>query len=119
MTVTGGFPAPGPQDRKPSHRTSYVGPPPTGPAVPPQIPMLTAHKPGIVPLRPLTFPDILDGAFKAVRFNPKSMVGLSALVLAAFLIPSAALGVGATHLLAGALSRLDPEARRVLGPGAG
>ena len=64
-----------------------------------QIPMLTAHRPGIVPLRPLQLGDILDGAIKAVRFNPKSMVGMSALVLAVFLVPSAALGIGATHLL--------------------
>jgi len=77
--------------------------------------MLTAHKPGIVPLRPLQFGDILDGAVKAVRFNPKSMVGLSALVLGAFLVPSAALGVGTTHLMAGLLSRFGPEAQAFLG----
>jgi len=77
--------------------------------------MLTAHKPGIVPLRPLQFGDILDGAVKAVRFNPKSMVGLSALVLAVFLIPSAALGVGSTHLMASFLNRFGPEAQAFLG----
>jgi len=77
--------------------------------------MLTAHKPGIVPLRPLQLGDILDGAVKAVRFNPKSMVGLSVLVLAVFLVPSAALGVGATHLTASALSRFGPEAEAFLG----
>ena len=99
MTATGSFPAPGPQDRGSARDQSYAGPP-IGPALQPQNPMLTAHKPGIVPLRPLMFGDILDGAFKAVRFNPKSMVGLSALVLGAFLIPSAALGVGITHLTA-------------------
>jgi hypothetical protein len=76
----------------------------------PQIPMLTAHKPGIVPLRPLQFGDILDGAVKAVRFNPKSMVGLSVLVLAVFLVPSAALGIGATHLMATAMDTFGPEA---------
>jgi hypothetical protein len=77
--------------------------------------MLTAHKPGIVPLRPLQFGDILDGAVKAVRFNPKSMVGLSALVLAAFLLPSAALGIGATHLTATFLSRFGPGPEAFLG----
>jgi len=77
--------------------------------------MLTAHKPGIVPLRPLQFGDILDGAVKAVRFNPKSMVGLSVLVLAIFLVPSAALGIAATHLMARSLSRFGPEARALLG----
>jgi hypothetical protein len=81
----------------------------------PQIPILTAHKPGIVPLRPLQLGEILDGAVKAVRFNPKSMVGLSAMVLAVFLIPSAAMGVAATHLAARALSTLGPGAEALLG----
>jgi len=81
----------------------------------PQIPMLTAHKPGIVPLRPLGLGDILDGAVKAVRFNPRSMVGLSAVVLALFLVPSAALGVVATHLSAATLSRMGPEAQAFRG----
>jgi len=77
--------------------------------------MLTAHKPGIVPLRPLQFGDILDGAVKAVRFNPKSMVGLSALVLAVFLIPSAALAIGAASLVSRSLSRLGPGAEAIQG----
>jgi hypothetical protein len=120
MTVTGGFPAPGPQDHVTARDASYAGPPPTGPPQQPrtalqQIPMLTAHKPGIVPLRPLQLGDILDGAVKAVRFNPKSMVGLSALVLAVFLIPSAALGIGTTHLMAGFLDRFGPEAEAAMG----
>ena len=111
MTATGGFPAPGPQDREHGPELSYGAPPAAGPTGPPQNPMLTAYKPGIVPLRPLQLGDILDGAFKAVRFNPKSMVGLSALVLAAFLIPSAALGIGVTRLFAHSISSLDPELR--------
>jgi len=130
MTVTGGFPAPGPQDREPAPSWSPAAlppntPPPTGPpmqpppyprqAPMPQIPMLTAHKPGIVALRPLQLGDILDGAVKAVRFNPKSMVGLSAMVLAVFLVPSAAMGIGATHLAARALSTSGPEAQAFLG----
>ena len=132
MTVTGGYPAPGPQDRARDGSQSApppMGPqtPPTGPRTPPtgpptqpqgwmpQTPMLTAHKPGIVPLRPLQLGDILDGAVKAVRFNPKSMVGLSVLVLAVFLVPSAALGIGATHVTARVLSRFGPEANAFLG----
>jgi hypothetical protein len=31
---------------------------------------LTAHKPGIIPLRPLGFGDILVGSFAALRRNP-------------------------------------------------
>jgi len=77
--------------------------------------MLTAHQPGIVPLRPLQLGDILDGAIKSVRFNPTSMVGLSLLVLGVFLVPSAALGIGATHLMASFLSRFGPEAEAFLG----
>jgi len=120
MTATGGFSAPGPQDGDPARSRSYAGPPPTGlplqsHAAMQQIPMLTAHKPGIVPLRPLQFGDILDGAVKAVRFNPKSMVGMSALVLAGFLVPSAALGIGATHLTTTVVSRYGPEAGALLG----
>jgi hypothetical protein len=80
-----------------------------------QIPVLTAHKPGIVPLRPLQFGDILDGAIKAVRFNPKAMVGLAALVLAIFLVPSLALSVGVTHLTAASVKRLGPAAQGLLG----
>ena len=118
--MAGGYPAPGPQDREPARHGSYAGPPPTGlPVQPPlptqQVPMLTAHKPGIVPLRPLQFGDIFDGAVKAVRFNPRSMVGLSALVLGVFLVPSAALGIGATHLMADFLSGFGPEAEAFLG----
>ncbi len=130
MTATGGFPAPGPQDREPPPSWPSAGlapttPPPTGPPLAPPfysrqapmayIPMLTAHKPGIVPLRPLLFGDILDGAIKAIRFNPKSMVGLSAIVLAVFLVPSAAVGIGATHLIATQLSKLGPRAQPFAG----
>ena len=120
MTVMGGFPAPGPQDRETGRQAPDAGPAPTGPPVQPQgsipqMPMLTAYRPGIVPLRPLQLGDILDGAVKSVRFNPKSMVGLSVLVLAVFLVPSAALGIGATHLTASVMSRYGPEADAFLG----
>lgn len=120
MTTPGMYPAPGPKDRDPSRDGSYAGPPPTGrpsaQRVPmQQIPMLTAHKPGIVPLRPLELGDILDGAIKAVRFNPRSMVGLSVLVLGIFLVPSAALGVGATQLATRLLSTRGPGAQAFVG----
>lgn len=125
MTVTGGYPAPGPQDREPPRVGAYAGPPPTGSPAQldgstrqppmPRVPMFTAHKPGIVPLRPLGLGDILDGAVKAVRFNPKSMVGLSAVVLALFLVPSAALGVVATHLSTLTFDGLGPELQSLRG----
>jgi hypothetical protein len=77
--------------------------------------MLMSHKPGIVPLRPLQLGDILDGAVKAVRFNPKAMVGLSAIVLAAFLVPSAILGVGASQLAATSPTRFGSDAEGFIG----
>lgn len=37
---------------------------------------------GVVPLRPLTVGELLDGAVSAIRFNPRVMIGLSAVVAA-------------------------------------
>jgi hypothetical protein len=59
---------------------------------------------GIVPLRPLGVGEILDGAFQAVRSNPRSMIGVSAAVVAAVtllsLVPQAFLlhGLGSATL---------------------
>ncbi len=41
-----------------------------------------AYQPGIVPLRPLSVWEIFDGAFRAIRANPKTMFGLTAGVVA-------------------------------------
>jgi len=38
--------------------------------------------PGIIPLRPLSLGEIMDGAFQALRTNPRSMIGISAVLLA-------------------------------------
>ncbi len=40
-----------------------------------------APKPGIIPLRPLSLGELLDGAFRAIRTNPRVMFGLSAAVV--------------------------------------
>lgn len=42
---------------------------------------MPAPQVGIVPLRPLDLSDILGGAFKAVRFNPVVMLGLTTLIV--------------------------------------
>ncbi|QFZ21033.1 hypothetical protein [Saccharothrix syringae] len=52
------------------------GPPP-GWQAPPQPP-----KPGVIPLRPLSFSDILDGSFATMRAHPKLVFGGSAVVVA-------------------------------------
>lgn len=38
-------------------------------------------KPGIVPLRPLSLGEVFDGAFGAIRHNPRLMLGLPAIVI--------------------------------------
>lgn len=40
-----------------------------------------APRPGIIPLRPLSLGELLDGAFRAIRTNPRVMFGLSAVVV--------------------------------------
>src|SRR4051812_21433274 len=57
---------------------------------------------GIVPLRPLTVGEILDGAFQAVRANARTMVGTSAAVVATV----TALSIAPDALL---LNRLRPD----------
>ncbi len=64
------------------------GPPPVGPphggpgwdgpgwAPPPQAP-----KPGVIPLRPLSLGEILDGAVSYIRANPAATLGLAAVVI--------------------------------------
>jgi len=46
-------------------------------------------KPGIIPLRPLALGEIFDGGFQAIRSNPRTMIGLSAIVLTIVTVVSA------------------------------
>ncbi|MEL7976944.1 glycerophosphoryl diester phosphodiesterase membrane domain-containing protein [Isoptericola sp. F-RaC21] len=77
-----------------------------GPAGPP------ATKPGVVPLRPLSLGEIYDGAFTAIRHNPKVMLGAATLVI----LVATVLGVLVAQLIVPALSssftsltEADPE----------
>lgn len=54
-----------------------------------------AAEPGIVPPRPLQFGDILGGAFRAVRFAPMTMFGLTLVIL----MVAQLLGLGAGYVL--------------------
>lgn len=94
-------PPPGwqPPPPPPSSYTGHLppGPPPVAPPGPPSGPppagwapgMLgAAHKPGAMPLRPLTLGDMYDAAFRIIRFNPKATVGSAVLVSAvAWVVP--------------------------------
>src|SRR4029077_7792474 len=83
--AAGAPPAPGWQQPGPGY--------PPGPAAPypapyPVQPLLAAHQPGAIPLRPLVLGDIFDGAFKIIRYNPRATVGAAVLVSAvAMVIP--------------------------------
>ena len=58
-----GAPYSGAPHGSPYNQPRYVAPP----------------KPGIVPLRPLMFGEILDGSFQAIRRNAKAMLGAALL----------------------------------------
>lgn len=59
------------------------GQPQFGYAPPPGFGYPMAPKPGIIPLRPLSLGEIYDGAFRAMRANPKVMFGLTFFVVLA------------------------------------
>jgi len=75
-----GFPAaPGyPASPGYSNQPGYSTPPGYGPQAGYRPP---AAQPGIIPLRPLGLGEILDGAFRAIRANPRVMFGLTAVVV--------------------------------------
>ncbi|MEU4535389.1 hypothetical protein AB0G15_11035 [Streptosporangium sp. NPDC023825] len=91
-----GFPpGPPPGPGQPYGQAPYQQPYQQGPygASPPP----PAMRPGIIPLRPLGLGDILDGAIKLMRSNPKSVLGLSAIAAALGAIP---LAIGQAIMLA-------------------
>jgi hypothetical protein len=63
----------------PPSRWGQAPPPPPGWQPAPGM-LGAAHKPGAIPLRPLTLGEIYDGAFRIIRFNPKATVGSAVLV---------------------------------------
>lgn len=59
-----------------------------------------APKPGVIPLRPIGLSEILDGAFTAIRRNPRATLGVGAIIMtiygivAAVIAPVAVTGFG-------------------------
>ncbi|MCE0486428.1 glycerophosphoryl diester phosphodiesterase membrane domain-containing protein [Ornithinimicrobium sediminis] len=62
------------------------------------------HRPGVIPLRPLTLGDIFGGALSTMRRNPEATLGMSVVVMGVVLLPSLLISLGL-----GALTRLSPE----------
>jgi hypothetical protein len=82
-----GAPPPGygppPGWEQPQYGAPQYGAPQYGAPPPPygyQPYAAVAPKPGIIPLRPLSVSEILDGAFTTIRRHPKATLGLSAAV---------------------------------------
>lgn len=117
-----GAPGYGPaQPGYPPHQPGY--PPTYVPGVGPTYPVAygaggwaktTWHKPGIIPLRPLAFSEILDGAFQAIRTNPRTMLGFAAVVLSIAsllsIIPQAWIQTSLINAFSSAAGELDPMA---------
>jgi hypothetical protein len=76
-----GYPPPGYPPYPPPGYPGYLPPgyPPPGYGTPPYSP--PAIKPGVIPLRPLTLTDILNGAFAYIKANPKATLGLTTVVV--------------------------------------
>jgi hypothetical protein len=72
MTEGPGWAAPDPQPEPPPTYYQPAPPPPPGWGVP---------KPGVIPLRPLSLSEILDGAISTMRAHPKVILGVSAIVV--------------------------------------
>lgn len=80
-------------------------------------------QPGIIPLRPLSLGEILDGAVRAIRANPRVMFGLSAVVVTVAVALQTLLTVYVGGLLSGQvadlLTQIDPSGELTVDPGVG
>jgi hypothetical protein len=100
-----GYPPPGYQGYPPPGYQGYAPPPghfgypppgypPPGYPGPGYVAAPQALKPGVIPLRPLTLTDILNGAVAYIRANPKATLGLTTVVVVIAQIISLILQVG-------------------------
>lgn len=79
------------------------GPPGAGAWRPP------ALQPGIIPLRPLSLGELLDGGVRAIRANPAVMFGLAAVVVTVGVVLSAIVTAYVGGLLTGPLDSLSRQ----------
>ncbi len=69
----------------------------------------TVAQPGIIPLRPLTVGELLNGAFQAVRVNPQTMFGFAFAIMAVVGLVQAFFASSSTSSLTRAMSSGDPQ----------
>ncbi len=99
----------------PGYGPGYGGPAGYGASPYPAAPAAWAPpalQPGIVPLRPLSLGEILDGGVRAIRANPAVMFGLSAVAVTIAVLISAVL----TYYLSGVLSAPLDDVTSTLSP---
>jgi hypothetical protein len=72
-----------------------------------------APRPGCVPLRPLGLGDILDGSFKVIRRNPRTTLGLSAMVAVVQVAVLAVVQIFAFSRLSTAIDNSNPDRPRI------
>lgn len=100
-----------PPDAQPPHaQPPYAQPPPQHPGQPPawHEPRASTYQPGVIPFRPIALGDIYGAAFKIIKGNPASTVGIGLLVALAALIPTTPIGLLVARQGSG--SYMDPEA---------
>ncbi|MER7130506.1 glycerophosphoryl diester phosphodiesterase membrane domain-containing protein [Streptosporangium saharense] len=104
-------PPPPPYQHHPGRQYPGQGypPPPYGYQQP------AALRPGIIPLRPLGVGDIIDGAIKLIRSNPKAVLGLSVVAAALAAIPVAIGQALALDRLGTAVRTNDPTGLETTG----
>jgi hypothetical protein len=88
------YPAPGYQGYPPPGYSGYPPPGYPSPGYGPPHQMPPAITPGVIPLRPLTLTDILNGAFSYIRTNPKATLGLTTIVVVVAQLIGLALQIG-------------------------
>ena len=81
-----------------------------------------AHKPGAIPLRPLTLSDMYDAAFRIIRFNPKATVGSAVLVASVTMLIPVVISAIVTFTIGSGLDPTtefgaDPSQTQTIGEG--
>lgn len=99
---------PGPADGMPGQSQVPPGAPSSWQNVAPEH-VARMYQPGIIPLRPLNIGDIYGGSINTIRRNPEATIGMSVIVLGAFLVPSFLISLGVQSI------PMNPDLALVIG----
>lgn len=99
---------PGPADGMPGQSQVPPGAPSSWRNVAPEH-VARMYQPGVIPLRPLNIGDIYGGSINTIRRNPEATIGMSVIVLGAFLVPSFLISLGVQSI------PMNPDLALVIG----